>query len=358
MATLTERERVSLLMMRGWGDRLRPYDEVVRLFNATFRVGLIGICKSTVSKTVRRFEESGSNKDRPKSGRPKIETSEERQMEVAQSFVETPHLSVRKASQQLERSKMSVFRNLKIAKFHPYKIHLHHKMNEDDSDRRLEFCENMMERIVQNPNFQSLIVFSDESTFQLNGEVNRHNCRYWSNENPHWLRESHTQYPQKLNVWAGLFRDQMIGPFFIDGNLNGPKYLQLLQEEIVPSLQEIAGDEYDEVWFQQDGAPAHFTRIVRDYLNEEFNNRWIGRRGTIEWPARSPDLTPMDFFLWGYIKNKIYVTSPQDLADLRQRIINICTDISPEIIRSAIENFYVRLGICQDRNGEHFEHRL
>ncbi|OXU21432.1 hypothetical protein TSAR_000030 [Trichomalopsis sarcophagae] len=213
-------------------------------------------------------------------------------MEVDQSFVEHLHLSVRKASQQFQMSKNSVFRNLKIAKFHPYKIHLHHETNEDDRS-----------------NFQSLFAFSDESTFQLNGEVNRHNCRYWNNENPHWLPESHTQYPQKLNVWA-------------DGNLDGPKYLQLLQGNIVPSLQEIAGDEYDEVSFQQDGAPAHFTRIVRDYLNIEFNNRWI------------------------------------DLADLRQRIINVCIDISPEIIRSAIENFYVCLGIYQDRNEEHFEHRL
>ncbi|KAJ8909440.1 hypothetical protein NQ315_003347, partial [Exocentrus adspersus] len=59
---------------------------------------------------------------------------------------------------------------LKIIKFHPYKIHLHHEINEDDPDRRLEFCDNMMERIAQNHNYSSFIVFSDESTFQLNGE--------------------------------------------------------------------------------------------------------------------------------------------------------------------------------------------
>lgn len=358
MASLTEQERVSLLMMRGWGDRCRTYDEVVQLFNETFREGLIGISKSTVSKTIRRFEETGTNKNRAKSGRPNTETSEERQMEVAQSFVEDPHLTVRKASEQLEINRMSIFRNLKMIKFHPYKIHLHQEINDDDFDRRVEFSENMMERIVQNPNFQSLIVFSDESTFQLNGEVNRHNCRYWSNENPHWLRENHTQYPQKLNVWAGIFRDRIVGPFFIDGNLDGPRYLELLQEQIVPAIQEIAGDDFNEIWYQQDGAPAHFRVIVRNYLDVVFNNRWIGRRGTIEWPPRSPDLTPLDFFLWGYIKNKVYAIKPRDLEDLRQKIVNVCVDITPDMIRSAIENFYVRLGICQDVGGEHFEHRL
>lgn len=358
MATLSEQERVSLLMMRGWGYRRRSLNEVVQLFNETFRVDLTGISKSTVSKTIQRFEEIGSNKIRPKSGRPKTETSEERQMEVAQAFVEDPHLTLRKASLQLQINRMSIYRNLKIIKFHPYKIQLHQELNEDDPDRRLEFCKIMMGRIDQNPNFLSQIVFSDESTFQLNGEVNRHNFRYWSNENPHWLREHHTQYKQKLNVWAGIFRDRLVGPFFINGILDGPRYLQLLQEEIVPAIREIVGDDFVETWYQQDGAPANFRQIVRNYLNQVFQNHWIGQRGTIEWPARLPDLTPLDFFLWGYIKDKVYATKPRDLDDLRQRIIHVCTDITPEIIRSSLENFYVRLGICQEVQGEHFEQLL
>ncbi|KAJ8912023.1 hypothetical protein NQ315_003560, partial [Exocentrus adspersus] len=128
-----------------------------------------GISKSTVSKTIKRFDDTGTNKNRPKPGRPKTETSEEHQMEVAQSFVENLHLTLRKASQDLQINRVSIFRILKIIKFHPYKIHLH-EINEDDPDRRLEFCENMMERIAQNHNYSSFIVFSDESTFQLNGE--------------------------------------------------------------------------------------------------------------------------------------------------------------------------------------------
>lgn len=357
MATLTEEERVSLLMMRGWGDKERSYDEVVILFNETFRVDQVGISKSTVSRTIKRFLDTRTNKNRPKSGRPKSETSEARQMEVAQAFVENRRLSIRKASQQLDMTAFSVHKNLKHLKFHPYKIHLHQELNEDDFDRRLEFSELMMERINQNPNFlSSLLVFSDEATFQLSGKVNRHNFRYWSDENPHWMLEAHTQYPQKLNVWAGVFRDRIIGPFFIDGNLNGEKYLEMLTNQIVPAIQEIAGDEFDNVWFQQDGAPPHYRNIVRDYLNGTFENRWIGRRGIIEWPARSPDLAPLDYFVWGYVKDKVYFTKPRDLEELKQRIINIFAEIPPQMIRSAIENFYVRLGQCQEVNGHHFEH--
>jgi len=50
--------------------------------------------------------------------------------------------------------------------------------------------------------FFNWIVFFDEVTFELHGSVNEHNFRYWIDENPHWMRNFHTQYPQKLNVWV------------------------------------------------------------------------------------------------------------------------------------------------------------
>jgi len=57
------------------------------------------------------------------------------------------------------------------------------------------------------------------------------------------------------------------------------------------------------MFFQQDGAPAHNAIIaIRRHLDQIFPNRWIGTFGVILWPARSPDLTPLDLFLWGYLK--------------------------------------------------------
>ncbi|EFN78093.1 hypothetical protein EAI_07079, partial [Harpegnathos saltator] len=99
---------------------------------------------STVSRTIRRLERRGCNKNRQKSGRPRSQTTEERQFEVVQSFIENPRLSIRKASQQLQMSVLSISKNLKTIKFHPYKIHLHHELNENDFDRRVQFSEVMM----------------------------------------------------------------------------------------------------------------------------------------------------------------------------------------------------------------------
>lgn len=358
MAELTERERITLLMMRGWGELQRGYKAVRQLFNANFRGRNNAISKTTVIRTIQRFEDTGSVKDRPRSGRSKTATNEDKSLEVLQSFVEDPHTSINRVSQENEISFGSVHKILKLNKWHPFKMSLVHELSEDDYDRRMEFCETLMAMIIENPELLDNIVFSDEATFELTGNVNRHNLRYWSSDNPHWMRENHTQYPQKINVWAGIFRGQPVGPFFIEGNLTAAIYETLLREQVIPEIQRLADGNVEDVFFQQDGAPPHYGLNVRRYLTEIFQDRWIGRRGGIEWPARSPDLTPLDFFLWGYLKDKVYVTKPTDLADLRRRIEYEMQMIPPETYRNAVRGVYHRLAHCQAVNGQQFEHLL
>ena len=70
--------------------------------------------------------------------------------------------------------------------------------------------------------------------------------------------------------------------------------------------------------FQQDNAPPHFSK-VHTWLNKKLNGRWIGRSGLVSWASRSPDLIPLDFFLWGYLNTKVYKTRVDDIADLKER---------------------------------------
>jgi hypothetical protein len=49
------------------------------------------------------------------------------------------------------------------------------------------------------------------------------------------------------------------------------------------------------MWYMHDGAPAHFSRDVRDVLNNTYDDRRIGREGPTAWPPRSPDLNPLEF---------------------------------------------------------------
>ncbi|KYN18348.1 hypothetical protein ALC57_09344 [Trachymyrmex cornetzi] len=221
MAELSEKDRITLLMMRGWGNQQRRYKTVKRLFNENFRNENNRISKSTVTRTIQRFEDIGSVKSGSKSGRRKTATNNDKALDVLQSFVENPHISINRVAQEHEIGHASVSKILKLNKWHPYKLHLCQELSEDDFDRRIEFCDLMMEMIVDDPLLLNNIVFSDEATFQLTGNVNRHNCRYWSDVNPHWKRDNHIQYPQKVNVWADILDGKPVDPFFIKSMIAG-----------------------------------------------------------------------------------------------------------------------------------------
>ncbi|KYN13167.1 hypothetical protein ALC57_14643 [Trachymyrmex cornetzi] len=189
---------------------------------------------------------------RSRSGRRKTATNNDKALDVLQPFIENPHtsapcISINRVAQEHEIGHASVRKILKLIKWHPYKLHLCQELSEDDFDRRIEFCDLMMEMIVDDPLLPNNIVFSDEATFELIGNVNKHNCRYWSDVNPHWKRDNHTQYPQKVNVWAGILDGRPVGTFFIEGNLTAQVYTVMLREHIVPAIRDIAGGNMDEI---------------------------------------------------------------------------------------------------------------
>lgn len=354
---LNEKERITLLMMRGYGDMIRSYDQIRHLFNDEFP-NRPPISKTVVRNTIKRFEETGSVKDRPRAGRPSA-LEDNQKLNILQSFTEDPKKSIREVAIHFDLNKNSVHRVLTSNHFTPFKIQIKQELSEDDFDRRIEFTENMMNRAILDDQFLKRIVFSDEATFMLNGTVNRHNSRYWSDENPHWMFEGHTQHPKKVNVWAGMIDSQIIGPFLIEGNLTAEKYLEMLQNQIIPAIRNLVGNDFINIWFQHDGAPPHYGRVVRAFLNYTFPGRWIGRRGEVEWPARSPDLSPLDFFFWGYIKNRIYATKPADENELWQRIVETSAAVGGDMLSNATTNgFYHRLAYCQDMQGKHFENLI
>jgi hypothetical protein len=89
-------------------------------------------------------------------------------------------------------------------------------------------------------------------------------------------------------------------------NLTGRRYLELLRNEVQRTIENLLEEEKPAAWYQMDGAPAHNTHQVGAVLNEIFTDRWMANNGLYLWPPRSPDLTPLDYFIWGYIKNIVY----------------------------------------------------
>lgn len=165
-----------------------------------------------------------------------------------------------------------------------------------------------------------------------------------------------------INVWAGIIGRTLIGPHILPDNLNGENYLYFLQNHLPPLLYEaevpILNCMNRPIIFQQDGCPAHWTLTVREHLDNSFPGNWIGRDGPIPWPARSPDLTPVDFFVWGRAKELVYTTEINTREELLQRIETAFTIMKQEmqlkITTTEVRNRYRK---CIRNGGSHFEHQ-
>ena len=73
------------------------------------------------------------------------------------------------------------------------------------------------------------------------------------------------------------------------------------------------------------------------------------------WPPRSPDTTPLDFFLWGYVKDIVYPTKVRDMTDLRQRISNAIAAIDEAMLQRTWQEIEYRLDVLRATNGAHIE---
>lgn len=267
-----------------------------------------------------------------------------------------PHLSIRDLVRDLGLSYSSIQRILKDHKWHPYHVILHQELKPADFDHRLDFCYWLLGMVNENRNFLSQILWTDEATFSSSGKVNTHNMHYWSETNPHWLREVQFQNRWSVNVWCGILGGRIIGPYIFDQHLNGATYLQFLEDELPILLEDIPLEDRMNMWFQQDGCPAHYARNVQNFLNRQFPDKWIGRNSIFPWPARSPDLTVLDFYLWGKLKDIVYKDRPTTPDDMKDRIREAIRNISVAEIEVSVLSTTERLNLCVANNGGQFEH--
>ncbi|GFS89694.1 putative DD41D transposase [Trichonephila clavipes] len=174
-------------------------------------------------------------------------------------------------------------------------------IHQNDHQARRRFVEWAQNEIAVVPDFHKRILFSDEAHFWLNGYVNKQNCRIWSEANPQVYVET-PLHPEKLTVWCALWAGGIIGPYFFKNDeghnitVNGDRYRAMITNFFIPELN---NHDVQELWFQQDGATCHTAHATIDLLKDTFGDRLISRFGPVNWPPRSCDLTPLDYFLWG-----------------------------------------------------------
>ena len=111
-------------------------------------------------------------------------------------------------------------------------------------------------------------------------------------------------------------------------------------------------------WFLQDGASSHTSNLFRDWLKANFESRVISLKTDFEWAPHSPDLSPPDFFLWGYLKNRVYAGKPRTITELKEAIREEMRAITNLVCKNVMDNFVLRLKKCTKLDEGHLEHML
>jgi hypothetical protein len=131
---------------------------------------------------------------------------------------------------------------------------------------------------------------------------NFHNQHVWADTNPSATIQSSHQQRFAINIWAGIIGECLFGPYVLPDKLNGQNYTDFLRTTLPDYLEDMPLAFRRQLYFMDDCAPAHFSLSARRHLNGHYPGRWRGRGEPIAWPPRSPDLNPLDFYLWGHLK--------------------------------------------------------
>jgi hypothetical protein len=287
---------------------------------------------------VKRFEDTCStNVRRTGSGRPSCSYEQVDKVLEADTKLADSHpygmCSVRQiaADDDVNVCKTTVHKILRREGLHPYRPVQVQQLLPQDYPDRVAFAHRALAEFGDD--FRQ-VLWTDEAIFHLTPHVSSLTGAIWSDEPPGIFVEK-PLHPAAVLVWAGFTARWKLPPFFFDGTVSGDSYCHMLSTHCVPFLT--AHHALSGTTFQQDGAAPHIARQVKEFLTQKFHSRVISRHFNFPWPARSPDLNPMDFFYWGYLKQKVYSHKLRNVNDLREAIAREIEEMDGSLLAKVVE---------------------
>lgn len=208
-----------LNLMLIYGECSRVMNRAVRTFQERYP-DRPKPSRDTIRRLIRNLREHGSFTKKVVKGKP-VTDNEDNNINVMAYFTAYPVASLKEAVRDLDISSVSIFRILHKFKFHPYKnIRVQH-LKQTDFAKRLELCETIMVKMQEDHDFLSKVIWTDEARITKNGIFNRRNCHYWSDSNPHAIRERSFQESWSFNIFCALRNDQVVAVHTYDENLTG-----------------------------------------------------------------------------------------------------------------------------------------
>jgi transposase len=312
-----------------------PAKEIAKLF---------GISLSTVYETNKRFLETGTNQERPRTGRPQV-FDQHTSLKVKKLVNSNPFMSANEIRNDLMQSGLSAPARRTINHILTERLHLRAKrpakkplLTSGQRSARLAFCREMLQK---QENYWNQVMWSDESMIQqfrcCKNFVRRPpNMRY----NPQFTVPT-VKHPVSVMLW-GAFSAKGRGPLYIlpkNVTMNGERYLQILKEKL-PNFMRI----HKCGTFQHDGAPCHRAAAVKSWLQDQ-------KYEQLHWPGNSADLNPIEN-LWDIVKDKVADKKPGSLQELTSAIKEVWVKhVTPELCKKLASSVPNRLRAVVDKRG-------
>ena len=244
---------------------------------------------------------------------------------------------------------------------YPYRIQMLQTFTASDKKQRSAMAFKMLDKIEETPSFLNLLWTSDEAHFHLDGKANSKTNVFWGSSRPNEDAAKPLHSPKRM-VWAATSARGIIRPIFIKESgaavtVTKEHYVEVLKT-FKSEFQTLYSLLMTKFWFQQDGASSHISNLSRDWLKENFEGQVISLKTDFEWVPHSPDLSPPDFFLWGYPKDRVYAGKPRTITELKEAIREEMRAITNSVCKNVMDNFVLCLKKCTELNGGHLEHML
>lgn len=314
-----------------------------------------GVLKNFVYSTIRRLRETGSLEDRLRSGRPRTVRTKKRIRRIRAKIRRNPGRSQRKLAAEEGTSRRSIQRILKDdLKLIPYKKRLRHGLSEKQREERVKRSKKLLKRYGQKA--VKKIIFSDEKLFITETKLNAQNDRIYGlaiEDIPEQLwTVSSFQNKNAVMVWGAIGYEGKIPLKFVEKGvkINKEYYRhEILESGLKPNVPSIYPD--GQWTFQQDSAPAHKAKVVQEWLRCNCPD-FIDIE---QWPASSPDLNPLDYFVWGTLEAKVNATYHRSIDSLKKKLIEEWHKLPMKQIRAAIDCWRRRLERVVEHSGGRFE---
>lgn len=301
--------------------------------------------RSTVYSIIKRYKNSGTVENQPRSGRPRSLTVRESR-ELVREVKRNPFTSSLKLKKKVQDEfgkdvgRTTIRRYLKregysgrIARKKPF-------ISKVNRRKRLNFARQHVDKPLE---FWKKVLWTDETKINLFGSDR--GSFVWRKKNealkPRNLIPTVKHGGGSIMVWGSMAYDGVGNLEFIDVKMNADAYIAILDRNMLESARKLnLGRRF---YFQQDNDPKHTSKKAREFLLKMKVNQ-------LEWPPQSPDLNPIEH-LWDILKNAVYSAASSNIKGLKIRVREAWEGLSCDNTKRLVESMSRRLQAVIAANG-------